>query len=151
MDWDTLFRLLTLDKESRQKYIDSNPALKKHISKDTFKRKPKRLDSILAKKLEDPRHKLTEKYYSLTDIYQILDLEEFDPLRKQSYIAQYQRMNKIKDPQERNYQLSRLYSQIKEDVEFFIGEEEKGDYMKNLPVDEQIQQSRLVGSKEFQK
>lgn len=147
LDWDTLFRLLTLDKKSKQKLIDSNPTLKKHISDNTFKRKPKRLNSPLAKKLETTKHRLTQKYYSLKDIYQILELEEFDELRKKNYIATYEDISKIPDKQEKNYQLSQLYSQIKKDVKYFIGHEENP--MLDLPVEDQIQQGILLGSKEF--
>ena len=151
MDWDTLFNLLNMDKESRQSLIDSNPSLKKYFSDNNFKRKPKRLNSPLAKKLEDPKHRLTEQFHSLKDIYKILELEEFDELRKKNYIAEYNEASKIKHPVKKHYRLQQLYSQIQQDIEYFIGQEEKGDSIKDLPLEEQIQQSILAGSKEFKK
>jgi len=146
---NTFFELLSLDKEARQKVIDSNPLLKKYFSGNTLKRKPKRLDSKLAKKLEDPRHRLTEKYYSLENIYEILELEEFDELRKETYLARYNQLQKIADSQERNSRLSQLYSQIKQDIEYFIGKEERQP-IDGMSIEDQMKMNQIIGSGEFE-
>lgn len=125
--------------------------LKKYFSKDRLKRKPKHLDSPIAKKLEDPKHKLTEQYFSLKDIYKIFEITEFDELRKEKYLAEYEEIIKITSPKKRNYQLSQLYAQIEQDIQYFIGKEESQDEMKNMPLEDQIQQNIILGSKDFKK
>lgn len=151
MDLNNIFRYLNLDKSSKQKVISSHPLLKKYFSNTTSRRKPKRLDSLLAKKLEDVRHRLTEQYFSLKDIYKILEIEEFDGLRKQSYLVAYEKIQKtIEDLEDKNYQLSRLYAQIKQDIKYFTGEEEK-ESVEGLTIEDQIQQRIILGSKEFKK
>ncbi len=151
MDVDNLLRLLNLDRSSRERLIDSHPLLKKYFSKDSLKRKPKHLGSPIAKKLEDPKHKLTEQYFSLKDIYKIFEIAEFDELRKERYLAEYEEIIKITSPKKRNYQLSQLYAQIEQDIQYFIGKEENRDEMKNMPLEDKIQQNIILGSKDFKK
>lgn len=149
MDLNNILKLLNLDTNSRQKLINSHPLLKKYFSKNSLKRNPKRLDSPLAKKLEDPKHRLTEQYYSLKDIYKILEISEFDELRKNNYLMMHESIMKITDPETQNYQLSQLYSQIKQDIKYFIGEEENA--LGDMPLEDQIQHNILLGSKDFKK
>lgn len=144
-----LLRFLNLDKSSKEKLISSHPLLKKYFSGETQRRKPKRLNSPLAKKLENPKHRLTEQYSSLKDINKILEVEEFDELRKETYLITYEKISKIEDPEDKNYQFSRLYAQIKQDVEYFIGKEENPT--KGLSIEDQIEQNIILGSKEFKK
>lgn len=141
-------KYLNLDKKSRKKIIDSDKNLKKY-SDQILKRKPKRLNTKLAKKLENPQHRLTEQYFSLRDMEKIEEITEFDDLRKNTYLIQYNQAMKMRDPSEQSYQLSRLYGQIKEDIQYFIGQEEKGDEFKHLPLEEQIQQSKIIGAGQF--
>ena len=150
IDINDLMKYWTLDKKSRKKMIESNPTLSKY-SDQLLKRKPKRLDSELAKKLENPEHRLTGQYFSLKDIEKIEDIKEFDELRKNSYIIQYNRIIKVKDPSEQSYQLSRLYGQIKEDIQYFIGQQMGGEGLKDLPLEEQIERSKIIGAGQFKK
>lgn len=149
MDMNNILKLLNLDTSSRQRLINSHPLLKKYFLENSLKRNPKRLDSPLAKKLEDPKHRLTEQYYSLKDIYKILEISEFDQLRKNNYLMMHESIMKITDPETQNYQLSQLYSQIKQDIKYFIGKEEK--LTEDLPLEDQIQHNILLGSKDFKK
>ncbi|MDP2909139.1 MAG: hypothetical protein Q8N77_05015 [Nanoarchaeota archaeon] len=146
---NNILKLLNLDTSSRQRLINSHPLLKKYFLENSLKRNPKRLDSPLAKKLEDPKHRLTEQYYSLKDIYKILEISEFDQLRKNNYLMMHESIMKITDPETQNYQLSQLYSQIKQDIKYFIGKEEK--LTEDLPLEDQIQHNILLGSKDFKK
>ena len=135
---------------SKKDFINSNPILKKHFSKDIFKRKPKRLNSPLAKKLENPRHRLTEFYYSLKDnIERILELDEFDDHRKMRYLAMYDGICKISDSQYKNYEISKLYAEIKEAIEYFIGQEENP--IQDLPIEAQICKNKILGANQFEK
>lgn len=149
MDLNNLFKLLNLDKNSRDKLIYSHPLLKEHFSNDFLRRKHKKLDSPLAKKLEDKRQRLIEQYYSLKDIYKILGIGEFDKIRKQDYIRAYKEISKIQSPKKRNYQLLQLYDKIQQDIEYFVGEEEQTS--DDLPVEDQIRKNILLGSTEFEK
>lgn len=144
------FRWLSMDKASRNDFINSNPLLKKYSN--TTKRKPKRLDSSLAKKLEDSRHELTDFYYSLGEnMDRILELDQFDDYSKMEYLAAYDGICRIPDEQQKNYELSNLYGRIKKAIEFFIGEEEKKTESSNLPIEAQIQKNILLGSEKFKK
>lgn len=152
MDVNNWLRLMYLDRSSKERLVDSHPLLKKYFSKDSLKRKPKHLGSPLAKKLEDHKHKLTEQYFSLTDFKKIFEIIEFDELRKEKYMVEYENiMKRIKNPKDKNYALSQLYAQIEQDVQYFIGKEEKRDEIKNIPIEDQIQQNIILGSKDFKK
>lgn len=146
-----LFKLMNLDKKTRDEIINSHSILRKNIPKDSFKRKPKYLDTLLAKKLEDHKHRLIEQYFSLTEFKKIFEITEFDELRKEQYMIKYENIMKLKDSETKNYSLSQLYSQIKQDIQYFIGKEENQDEMKNMPLEDQIQQNIILGSKDFKK
>jgi len=146
-----LFRIINLDKKTRNDMISSNTALNKYLSKDSLKRKPKYLSTSLAKKLEDPRHRLTEQYFSLAEFNKIFEIIEFDELRKDRYEVEYCSIMKINDPATKNNSLSQLYAQIKQDIQYFIGQEEKQEDKENIPLEDQIQQSIILGSKDFKK
>jgi len=149
MDVNNWLRLMYLDRSSRERLIDSHPLLKKYFSKDSLKRKPKHLDSPIAKKLEDPKHKLTEQYFSLKNIYKIFEIAEFDEIRKLDYITNYKEISAIQDPTDKNYRMTQLYSQIKQDIEYFIGKEKQ--ISEDIPIEDQIKHNIIIGSSEFEK
>lgn len=148
IDLSYLFKLLNIDKEYKQKLVNSNSILKKYFSEGALKRKPKTLKSILAKKLEDPEHRLMEQFYSLKDINKISEIEEFDELRRLNYLTEHEEKSKIKHPTKHHFELGKLYSAIEQDIKYFIGKEKEKNIEKDLPIEKQIRQRIILGSDE---
>ncbi len=151
-----ILKFLYLDLKSRDQLIESNSFFQKHfldLHSKKQKRKPRRLNSVLAKKLENPRLKLVTKYENLKDDFNnIYEIEIFDEIRQLEFMAQYERIQKIRDVVQQNLKLGELYSQIRSEIEGYLGyEEKKSHFSEETPLEVQLEQSRILGSKHFQK
>ncbi|MBU2590281.1 MAG: hypothetical protein KKB39_05970 [Nanoarchaeota archaeon] len=111
---DLIQSLLNPNKEQLEK-------LAKHYSVDIGK-KPKRLSSNLATKIQSKGDDYKDIYYALdNDISKLKEIDGFDAFHVHQYIVMVNKAKEIKDPAKRSSELSQVYGRIFQDILITLG------------------------------
>jgi len=135
-----------------QSFLKPNKEQLEKLAKDysvDINKKPKRLNSNLATKIQYKGADYKDIYYALDEnINKLEEIKGFDAFRVNQYIVLVNKAKEIKDPAKRSSELSQVYGRIFQDILMTLGLVDTEQF-NELSAEEKLNLSMTFGQHYF--